>query len=70
MKIYICTDHDIHWPVGGASIVLAKNEDQAKALLDVELVKRGLSAWAEYPYTLRELDLGKAQAVILADGNY
>lgn len=30
MKLFVCTDHPIWYPVGGASIVLARDETQAR----------------------------------------
>ena len=68
IKVYTCIDHEGHWPVGVASVVVAEDEGQARILLDAELVEQGLLA--KESYTLQEMDLGQAQVVILADGDY
>ena len=70
MRVYVCTDHDHHYPVGVASVVIAETENQARDLLDVQLRAHGLQPHAEEPYTLEPLDLSQAQAVVLRDGNY
>lgn len=67
MKIFRCTNHDTHFPVGGASIVVASDIDEARKLLDAELKQCGL---IPDNYTLDEIDITKAQAIILNDGNY
>lgn len=65
MKLFSCTDHDTHWPVGGASIVLAENQELAMELLDAALMKHALVGFKGQPYTLVEIDLTKSQAVVL-----
>jgi hypothetical protein len=66
MRVWVCTDHPGHWPVGVASVVLAQSEDQAKSLLEQELALRGLSG----EFTLRELDATVPAAHVLNDGEY
>ncbi len=68
MKVFVSTDHDGHWPVGVASVVVAADETEARRLLDAELRRDGLKP--DEPYTLREVDTGVARAEILCDGNY
>lgn len=70
MRLFVCTDHDLHYPVGCASVVLAEDEEQARDLLDAQLRKHGLKGHADEPYTLQELDLSTPQAVVLNDGEY
>lgn len=70
LKLYTCVDHSIHWPVGGASIVLAVDETHARMLLDKELVSDGLKPHSKHNYTLKVVDLDKPAAIILCDGNY
>ena len=70
MKLYTCTDHDYHWPVGVASIVLARNVEEARNLLDEKLIEHGLKPCKEKPYTLVKLPQAKPTAMILNDGNY
>lgn len=70
MRLFTCTDHDLHYPVGCASIVIADNEAHAIELLDAALIGKGLKPFSQEPYTLIEIDLSKPQAVILRDGDY
>jgi ABC-type nitrate/sulfonate/bicarbonate transport system substrate-binding protein len=67
MHLWVCTDHDCHWPVGCASIVLAEDEQMARVLLDAALVQHGLKP---NNYTLTEVPLDQARAVVLNDGEY
>ena len=67
LQLFTCTDHDVHWPSGAASIVLAPTEAEARQLLDQELRKRGLKSG---PYTLVAVPLDQPRAVILRDGDY
>lgn len=74
-KIYICTDHDSFWidedcKEKGVSIIAAKDEQQARATLDAELIKNGLLPHIEKGYTLQEVDVSKVMALILNDGDY
>ena len=74
LKLFECTDHDSHYPVGVASIVIAKNKAEARLLLDAALVEYGLKAGVRFvssePYTLSEISLDKPSAHVLRDGNY
>lgn len=67
MKLFVCNDHGGHWPVPTASVVLAKDEDEAKAILSKELERRGLRS---SDFTLVELDCARKQVVVLSDGEY
>lgn len=67
MKVYICTDHDTFYSVGGCSIVVAKDEEEAKKLLTDALLKRGLDPTL---FTLRRIKHTMAGAEILLDGDY
>lgn len=68
MTTYASDDHDSHYPVGCASVVIAENQAQARELLDAALVAQGLKPWSERPYRLFEIKPGTA--VVLANGNY
>lgn len=69
MKLYVCTDHDgVYFT--GTSIVVEEGKEQAKKLLDKELVAHGLEPYEDFPYTLTEGDLSKPKATILDDGDY
>ena len=68
MKVFYCTDHDGHWPVGVASIVVAPNVETARSALSRRLTENGLDG--NKPFTLTELDTSKAQILILRSGDY
>lgn len=67
MKIFTCTDHKGLWPVGVASVVVARDKYEARTLLDAELVARKLEVT---PYVLKELDTETPAAHVLHDGGY
>lgn len=69
-RVFACTDHDGHWPVGTASVVIAGDEKGARQLLDAKLVAGGLKPFADEPYTLTEISLNEPKAYVLCDGNY
>ena len=69
-KLFVCTDHDGHYPVGVASIVLADNKDEARELLDMALSDEFLKQYDRHTYTLREVSLKDYGAHILCNGNY
>lgn len=69
MKVFVSNDHDSHYPVGTASVVIAKDKREARKLLDEALVYKGLKPYAEHPYELEELEM-KPQVKVLVDGNY
>ena len=68
MKVYTCTDHDGHWPVGVSSVIVATHEAQAAELLKAELKAHGLDP--NKPFTLRQIQTEKPQAFVLQDGEY
>lgn len=72
MRLFTCTDHKGHWPVGTASIVLASNEAEARSLLDRKLYENNLILNGETThYTLNEVSLEDGpKAIILNDGDY
>jgi hypothetical protein len=70
MKLYTCTNHDSHYPVGCASVVLATNKGHAKRLLDKALTEENLKPHSEHPYTFEEIDMSVAHAVVLVNGDY
>lgn len=74
LKLFTCLDHGQHYPVGSCSIVVAENEAAARVLLNQQLIEHGLQPDVNYsgdqPYTLQEVDLNQAQAIVLNDGNY
>jgi hypothetical protein len=67
VKIFTCVDHDGHL-VGVASVVVARSEETARQLLQIELRSRGLSG--NKPFSLQEIDISEPRAIILQDGDY
>ena len=67
MKIFTCIDHDVVSPTGVASIVVAENTWLAESCLSEELIKHGLKGSG---FTLQEIDIETARAIILCDGDY
>ena len=67
MRVWVCTDHDTHWPVGGAAVVMADDEQSARQLLSAALIEKGLKPDT---FTLLEIDTQTPFARILCDGNY
>ena len=63
------SDHNGHWPVGVASVVLAKDKRQGKKLLDAALVEAGLLPFKLCKYTLTKIPM-IPHAKILNDGDY
>lgn len=70
MRLFVCTDHDAHYGVPVASVVLAKSEHHARLLLDQKLVEHGLKPCREHPYALRPISKEVPAAYVLSDGNY
>ena len=70
MKVFTCDDHDFFWPVGVASVIVAKDRREAKKLLDQRLKEKGLKTFEGRKYTLVEMSMDKAEAKIISDGNY
>lgn len=68
MKLFTCDDHATVWPVGAASVVIAPDEETARQLLKDELRKHHLAT--SQPFTLKEISLDEARAVIICDGDY
>ena len=70
MEVWTCDDHDGFYPVGTASVVVASTEDEARALLDAQLVAEGLESSVQAPYTLERLPLSSPRAVVIQNGDY
>lgn len=68
MEIYICTDHDGHYPVGVCSVIVAHSETEARGLLKKELHEHGLDE--HKPFTLRRLSMDNPKAFVLLNGDY
>jgi hypothetical protein len=68
MNLYVCTDHDGHYPVGVCSVIVASSEENARHLLMAELEVHGLNA--SKAFTLRKLSMDVPKAFVLRDGDY
>lgn len=69
MDVFICDDHDGHWPVGVASVVVANDEAEARGLLIAELKTHGLNG-NDPPFTLRKINTLAPRAFVIRDGDY
>lgn len=69
LKLFTCLDHDSVW-IGGASIIIAEDKRQARRLLDEALDQQNLKVFQQDPYTLKQVRMNKAKAIILRDGDY
>lgn len=67
MNVYTCIDHEGHWAVPVASIVIAETEQEARKLLVAELAKEGLD---RLDFTLNRVELDNQKAIILSNGEY
>lgn len=67
MKVFTCKDHDTRWPVGGSSIIVAKDRRKARRLLNKVLKENGLKPGG---FSLQEVDLSTSHVTILNDGDY
>lgn len=66
VRVYTCTDHETHSSVGGASVVLAHDEAEARTLLGAELRAHKLITGKRF--TLTECPRTPA-AYVLCDGS-
>jgi hypothetical protein len=69
MRVWSCNDHDRHYPVPAASVIVAETQEQARALLVEALKKCGVHQRQD-DFTLVEIDTAKSAAHVLADGDY
>ncbi len=68
LNVWTCDDHDGHWPVGTASVVVAHDENEARVLLTAELKSHGLDP--NKGFTLRRINTDSPRAFVLRDGDY
>lgn len=68
LRIWTCTDHEGHWTVGSASVVVAETEDQARVLLVHALRGHGIVTTLD-KFTLTEIEM-YPHAIVLNDGSY
>lgn len=69
-RIFVCTNFRGYWPVGVASLVIAKDKREAKKLLDQKLRDAGIPIEGDGDYTLTEINIDSPGAVILNDGKF
>lgn len=68
MKVYICQNHEGHWPVGVASVIVAEDEADARCLLVDRLAMHGIKQ--REPFSVWPINLEERGAFVLCDGNY
>jgi hypothetical protein len=68
MKVFYCTDHKTHYPVGGSSVVVAQDEEQARQMLKDALKLEGLGWRGDEQ--LVELNTSVPGARVLDNGDY
>jgi hypothetical protein len=69
LKVFTCDDHVGHWGVPTGSVVVARDEEEARALLTAELREHGLKPEG-HRMTLKPVEIGKPGVVVLSDGEY
>ena len=68
MKVFTCNDFEGHWPVGSAAVMVATDEDSARAILLGWLHENGLPQKSKV--TVVELPTGNTGIRVLVDGEY
>ena len=69
MNIYTCNSFEGFYPVGTAAVIVAESNVKAKAILDAELKRMGLSQ--DVPIgEINRLETGMPDAIILCNGDY
>lgn len=69
-KLFTCTDFRGIWPVGVSSLVIARDQVQAKKLLVEALQNAGINQPEVNDLTLQEVDLKRSHALVLNKGDY
>lgn len=70
MKVFTCTSFTGHWPVGTAAVIVAKDKEEARAALAVELMERGLKVDDAATWEIKRLKTTVPSVTILRDGEY
>lgn len=68
MKVFTCKDFKGHWPVPVAAVIVAETLEDARLELDARLKAEGLKQ-DDRP-TLKEVDVTRANVIILSNGEY
>lgn len=69
-RIYCCTDFRGYWPVGVASVVVARNEAEGRQLLKQKLKEVGIPLEGDGEFNLKEVNTDNPGVFILNDGSY
>lgn len=69
MRVWTCNDFKGMWPVGSAAVVVAKDEEQARRILDWDLRQRGLDGLRDSDRII-EIDTDTPDVRVLNDGDY
>jgi hypothetical protein len=69
MKVFYSDDFSGKWPVPVAAIVVAEDETKARILMEQLLIKHDLE-YDDQHFTLIEVSLNKATAIMVSDGEY
>ncbi len=69
LKVYTVTDFQGHSFLPVASVVVAKNQEEARQLMDEKLLAANLMSKQEFEYTLEEVNVTQPSATILVDGS-
>jgi hypothetical protein len=69
-KLFTCTDFRGIWPIGVSSVVVAKDQPEAKRLLIAALKQSGINQPEIHDLTLQEIDLKRPHVAILNTGEY
>lgn len=68
LEVFVSDDFKGHWPVGTSAVIVARDEDQARELLQAELIAHGLGG--HDAFTVRKIQTERPQAFVLQDGEY
>lgn len=69
LKVYTCDSFTGHYPVGTAAVIVAMNERDASAFLNLALMQQGLPSDVQSEQ-MTEVDISMQQAIILNNGDY
>lgn len=69
LRVWTCTTFEGHHPVGTSAVIVADDKEEARRLLNSALICAYLPPLLDKD-ELVELDLEKAHAVVLQDGDY
>jgi hypothetical protein len=68
MRLFVTTDFEGHYPVGTAALMVAEDEEMARAMLNLALEPTGLRL--KPTDMVMEISLHSAFAMVLRDGDY